>query len=45
MNQHRPWSFPREKFGLGTPGTVITFPSTLCKQLRVSDEFAEDDLQ
>jgi hypothetical protein len=34
----------RDKFGLGSPGTVITFPITPFKQLRISDEFAEDGL-
>ena len=34
----------RKKFGLGTRGTVITFPICPWKQLRISDEFTEDGL-
>jgi hypothetical protein len=32
----------RRTFGFGTPGTVITFPISPSKMLRIADDFAED---
>lgn len=34
----------KEKYGFGTPGTVITFPISPSKMLRIADDFAEDGL-
>lgn len=34
----------RRTFGFGTPGTVVTFPITPSKMLRIADDFADDGL-
>ena len=34
----------RATFGFGTPGTVVTFPISRSRMLRIADDFAEDGL-